>query len=201
METAELPDLLAAARVGDQQAWDTLVDRFMPLVITIARRFRLPEKDVEDVSQTVWLRLAENLNAIREPRALPGWISTTTRHEALAVIKSSRRSNSVDPNTSWIADLPTMSEAVDEALLRAERQQALREGLAELKPEQRELLLLLASDPQIPYEEISRKLGIPIGSIGPNRARFLRKLRETAAVRRFLDVRSDAKNTWGGEPR
>ena len=72
METVELRDLLVAARVGDQHAWDTLVERFMPLVLSIARRFRLSEKDMEDVSQTVWLRLAENLNAIREPRALPG---------------------------------------------------------------------------------------------------------------------------------
>ena len=106
METAELRDLLVAARVGDQNAWDTIVERFMPLVLSIARRFRLPEKDVEDVSQTVWLRLAENLNAIREPRALPGWISTTTRREALAVIKTARRSSSVDPGGSWMAALP-----------------------------------------------------------------------------------------------
>jgi RNA polymerase sigma factor (sigma-70 family) len=200
METVELRDLLVAARVGDQNAWDTLVERFMPLVLSIARRFRLPEKDVEDVSQTVWLRLAENLHAIREPRALPGWISTTTRHEALAVIKTARRSSSLDPGGSWMAALPTESAGVDEDLLRAERQHALREGLAELKPEQRQLLLLLASDPPISYEDASRRLGMPIGSIGPTRARYLKKLRETSAVRNFFDVRSDT-NTAGGAPR
>ena len=53
METVELRDLLVAARVGDQHAWDTLVERFVPLVLSIARRFRLSEKDVEDVSQSV----------------------------------------------------------------------------------------------------------------------------------------------------
>lgn len=200
METVELRDLLVAARVGDQSAWDTLVERFMPLVVSIARRFRLPEKDVEDVSQTVWLRLAENLHAIREPRALPGWISTTTRREALAVIKTARRSSSVDPGGSWMAGLPTESAGVDEELLRAERRHALREGLAELKPEQRQLLLLLASDPPISYEDVSRRLGMPIGSIGPTRARYLKKLRETSAVRSFFDVQSDT-NTAGGEPR
>lgn len=200
METVELRDLLVAARVGDQNAWDTIVERFMPLVLSIARRFRLPEKDVEDVSQTVWLRLAENLNAIREPRALPGWISTTTRREALAVIKTARRSSSVDPGGSWMAALPAEPAGVDEDLLRAERRHALREGLAELKPEQRQLLLLLASDPPISYEDVSRRLGMPIGSIGPTRARYLKKLRETSAVRNFFDVRSDT-NTAGGAPR
>ena len=140
----------------------------------------------------VWLRLAENLNAIREPRALPGWISTTTRHEALAVIKTARRSSSVDPGGSWMSAMPTEPAEVDEDLLRAERRQALREGLAELKPEQRQLLLLLASDPPISYEDVSRRLGMPIGSIGPTRARYLKKLRETSAVRSFFDVQSDA---------
>lgn len=200
MELVDLRDLLVAARLGDQRAWDVIVQRFMPLVLSVARRFRLSEKDVEDVSQTVWLRLAENLNAIREPRALPGWISTTTRHEALNVIKTVGRSNPVDPDGSWMARMPSDSAEVDEDLLRAERQQALREGLAELNPGHRQLLLLLAAHPPIPYADVSRRLGMPIGSIGPTRARCLKKLRETSAVRTFFDVRSDAIDR-GGESR
>jgi RNA polymerase sigma factor (sigma-70 family) len=200
MAMVELRELLSAAGRGDQDAWDTIVERFMPLVWSITRRFNLPEKDQEDVSQTVWLRLAERIETIREPRALPGWISTTTRNEALAVLKSKRRTNSVDPYGSWMAQTPLAGDAVDENLLREERQQALRDGLAELEPRQREFLLLLVSDPPTPYDEIGRRLGMPTGSIGPTRARLLKKLRGTSALRTFLDVRSDEIER-GGESR
>jgi len=114
MAMVELRELLSAAGRGDQDAWDTIVERFMPLVWSITRRFNLPEKDQEDVSQTVWLRLAERIETIREPRALPGWISTTTRNEALAVLKSKRRTNSVDPYGSWMAQTPLAGDAVDD---------------------------------------------------------------------------------------
>ena len=73
--------LVHAAREGRQDAWDAIVDRFLPLVGAIIRRHRLSEADGDDVSQTVWLRLVEHLDALREPEALPGWIRTTTRNE------------------------------------------------------------------------------------------------------------------------
>jgi hypothetical protein len=44
------------------------------------------------------------------------------------------------------------------------------------------LLGLLIQDPPAPYDEISRRLHVPIGSIGPNRARCLTKLRRTPAL-------------------
>ncbi len=63
----------------------------------------------------------------------------------------------------------------------------LREGLAELSPHQRELLRLLAADPPVAYAEISSRLGIRIGSIGPTRSRILGKLRASGAVRAYLE--------------
>ena len=84
------------------------------------------------------------------------------------------------------ADSPerlSVQEAPAEDLLRQERRRAVRDGLAELKPEQRELLLLLHAEPPVSYQEISRRLGIPTGSIGPTRARCLEKLRRTSALR------------------
>ena len=96
MQTVGMGELVAAAAQGDQRAWAALVERYVPLVYSIIRRYRLSDKDAEDVSQTVWLRLVEHLGAIREPQALPGWLATTTRHEALGVLRSKRRTDPVD---------------------------------------------------------------------------------------------------------
>jgi DNA-directed RNA polymerase specialized sigma24 family protein len=57
---------------GDQLAWDALVERYAPLAWSIGRRHRLDRADAEDACQTVWLRLVEHLNRLRDPDALPG---------------------------------------------------------------------------------------------------------------------------------
>jgi RNA polymerase sigma factor (sigma-70 family) len=181
--TDPLATLVLAAREGDHHAWDTLVDRFLPLVGAIIRRHRLSEADGDDVSQTVWLRLVEHLDALREPNALPGWIRTTTRNECLRVIAARGRVRPVDPQDDVGGLDAVAGDVADSELLAAERRHALRQALAELPSGRRDLLLLLLTDPPLAYEEISARLGIPIGSIGPTRARALEQLRRTSALR------------------
>ena len=178
-------DLVSRARAGDQAAWNAIVDRFLPLVDAIIARYRLSSADADDVNQTVWLRLVEHLDDLREPRALPGWLSTTCRNEALRVIRLRGRDSLTDPQGTTF-DRLVHDVAVDEGLLREERAQALRDGLAELPAGRRELLELLLTDPPISYDEISAKLGIPKGSIGPTRARALEQLRNTRAMRALV---------------
>lgn len=190
-----LTDIVKAAISGDREAWHWLVNRYAPLVVGVASRYRLGAEDVADVSQAVWLKLVEHLDGIREPRALPGWIVTTTRNEALRVSKSRQRTVTVDPQTGLrFDDVSDVSDVcnVDDQLLRDEQQHALREGLRELRPQHRDLLMLLLADPPLSYDDISQKLGMPKGSIGPTRARCLEALRHTAALRTFLPASNSA---------
>lgn len=183
-DNVALRDLLEAAVRRDELAWNALVSRYAALVKSVARSYRLNVRDAEDVNQTVWLRLVEHVGEIRTPEALPKWIVTTTRHESLRVIRARARMSLVDR----VVD--TADEAADTAeteLLRAERDQAVRDGLAELEPKRRELLELLSTDPPISYRDISRRLGMPVGSIGPSRARSLARLGATQAIRAYLD--------------
>ena len=173
--------MVAAAVAGNRSAWDTLVQRFGPLITSVTRRFGLSPSDADDVRQTVWLRLVEHLADLREPRALPGWIATTARRETLRVLSGRRRVEPVDPQTDTRLDTVT-TDAPDANLLRAERHQAVHAGLAELRAPQRHLLLLTVADTDNSYRQISQRLGIPIGSIGPTRARCLLKLRNTAPL-------------------
>ncbi len=179
--------LLEGARRGDQESWNRLVERYLPLVSSVIARHRLFGADAEDVNQTVWLRLVEHLADIREPQALPGWIATTTRHECLHTLTRGKRSVAVDPQTS-----PQLQDVTDERevaadLLTSERHLALLEALEGLPDDRRALLLLLLEDPPPSYGEISARLGLPVGSIGPTRARALEQLRKSPALRAHIE--------------
>lgn len=187
LDECSVSELVAAALDGDHSSWNRLVDRYTPLVLSVVRRHRLQGSDAEDVVQTVWLRLIEHLHGIREPAALPGWIITTARNECLHVIKSHRLAFPADLGEQGRrvdADEP----AIDSHLLEVERHEALLIALAELPERQRSLLLLLTEDPPLSYEEISRRLGLPVGSIGPTRARALARVRAHHAVQALLAV-------------
>ena len=92
-----LAELIAAAVAGNQRAWETLYERYAPLVSAVCRRYRLAPSDIDDVSQMVWMRLVQNVGRLRDPRALPGWIVTTAKHEALRVLELRRRTEPADP--------------------------------------------------------------------------------------------------------
>ena len=185
---------------GTRRAWDAIVDRYAPLIWSICRRYRLDRADTDDVGQSVWLRLVDQLGQLREPEALPGWLATTTRRECGRLLTGSRRrealGSAVDP-----ADIPDQGPAAaEEEVLAAERHAALREAFAELPPRCQELVGLLITDPPVPYAEISAKLGIPVGSIGPNRARCLDRLRRHPAVAALISNEIPAGGDPSGEP-
>lgn len=192
MTQAETANLVARANDGDQQAWNCLVDRFLPLVSAVIARFRLSQADADDVNQTVWLRLVEHLDDLREPSALPGWLVTTARNEALRVIRKSDRLRPMDPLT-WPGFDTAAEVSISDELLSTERHRALVEAVDELRRDRRELLLLLLRDPPLSYAEIGRRLGKPVGSIGPTRARVLDELRATPAMRALLDAELDLR--------
>jgi RNA polymerase sigma factor (sigma-70 family) len=188
----DLPALVERAGVDkDEDAWNELVRRFAGLVAFVIRNYRLSSTDTQDVSQLVWLRLVEHLGQIREPEALPGWLATTTRHECERLLRRNSRNVTMDPDAMRLADRAD-SSAVDELLLAAERRRVLLDALDELSAQHRELLQMLTADPPYAYADISRILGIPIGSIGPTRSRVLEKLRETGAVRAYLKAEESA---------
>jgi RNA polymerase sigma factor (sigma-70 family) len=173
--------LVTRATKGDQRAWDELVERYASLVYAICTRYRLSRDDIEDVGQTVWLLLVEHLGRLREPAALPGWLATTTAHECLRVV---RAGNKLDQRGTGNNDslLFVDDSAIDEEILVAERNAALRKAFAELPARCQELLSMLISDPPYSYDTIHQTLGIPVGSIGPQRARCLDRMRRSSAL-------------------
>ncbi len=179
--------LVERAAEGDQDAWDEIVDRYAPLVWSICARYRLSNHDREDVGQNVWLLLVEQLGKLREPAALPGWLATTTARECLRVVTASRKSQRLGTQLDEAAQFKD-DTVIDEEMLMAERNAALRAAFAELPPRCQRLLGMLLSDPPHSYAEISAALDIPVGSIGPQRARCLERLRRSSTLMALGEV-------------
>ena len=175
-EHLDLIHTVQAATRGHQGAWRALYRRYNPLVVATAAKFRLPLASVEDVSQIVWSLLVTHLGRIREPKALPAWIVTTTRNEAYRVLRTEGRCAPSDPTTD-----PRL-EGVDDtepgaSIYTADLRGELEELFGVLSTNQRLLMRMLMADPRPSYAEVSRTLSVPLGSIGPTRARCLARMR------------------------
>jgi len=173
--------LVTRAANRDQDAWNEIIERYAPLVWSICMRYRLNNQDTEDVGQTVWLLLVEQLGKLREPAALPGWLATTTQRECLRTLAAARRAEVTGAklDDTLLAMDPS---SIEQEVVAAERNAALRLALRELPPRCQQLLGMLISDPPRSYAEISATLRIPVGSIGPQRARCLERLRRSASL-------------------
>lgn len=173
-------ELLAAAAGGDQKAWDLLVSRFARLVWSVARGFRLSDADAADVCQTTWLRLVEHLEAINDPDRLAGWLATTARRESIGVLR--KRDREVP-----IYDGPDEEDEDEEQdperrTIEQDEHRELWDAFAGLSERCRNLLRVLAVSPLESYAEVAAALSIPVGSIGPTRARCLDRLRARLAT-------------------
>ena len=179
--------LVTRAAGGDPAAWDEIVERYSPLVWSICARFQLSTCDRQDVGQNVWLLLVEQLGKLREPAALPGWLATTTHRECLRVVTAARKSERLGTGLDDALQFVDHT-MIDEEYLMAERNAALRAAFAELPPLCQRLLTMLTSDPPSSYAEISASMQIPVGSIGPRRARCLERLRKSSVLAGLSDA-------------
>lgn len=176
----DLAALVRGLQHGDEESWIRLVRRFEPALRGIARSYRLAPPDVDDVVQACWVRLHRHVGRLREPDALPGWLATTTRREALRLLQ--RPVAELPSDDPLLGDVPD-ALGPEPALVAAERRAVLLRALRTLPPRHRRLMVMLASDATADYATISRVLDVPRGSIGPVRARCLARLAEDPGLR------------------
>ncbi|MCW2568487.1 MAG: polymerase, sigma-24 subunit, subfamily [Mycobacterium sp.] len=193
MEPVELADLMRRAGDGDRAAWNAIVDEYGILLWSVVRGFRLGEAQAADAVQTTWLRLVEHIDKIRDPARLPGWLRTTAHRVCVDAIRESGRERPVESHhesthavTGLFRDLA--EDAPEASALRHEREELVRGALAGLPERHRLLLTMLVASPPLSYEEIGARLGMPIGSIGPTRARVLGRLRDVLDAADFHDL-------------
>jgi RNA polymerase sigma factor (sigma-70 family) len=175
----DLGALVRAGAGGDPVALERLVARFDRLLRSVTRSYRLSRWDADDVIQSTWLQFMQHGRRLREPEALSGWLATTARRQSLRVLQRHVRERLTDdPSGDTAGD----HAEPDRELLATERREALHDALAQLPGRQRDLMRLLVAKPDVSYDEVSRELAMPIGSIGPTRARSLDRLRRTTGL-------------------
>ncbi len=169
-------DLLLRVSDGDPVAWGEILRRYGRLVSATVRSFRLQDADALDAVQMTWLRLAENAHRVRSPERLAGWLATTARRECLSILRRAvvaAQLRQLDPEP--VAD---PAPGPEQYVIEADTTRRLWNVVSGLPPRRRALLRELFTDHPRPYAQVARVAGIPIGGVGPTRARALRQLRD-----------------------
>jgi RNA polymerase sigma factor (sigma-70 family) len=169
------PELVSRCLGGDSLAWEALIMRYRRLIFSIPNRFGFAPSDCSDVFQTVCVKLIEHLADLRDEEKVSAWLITTTTRHCIHVRSLKHRSVSDEDR---LEETPAPGETTEEVRIRADRQQKVRNTIREMSERCRNLLELLYFEPSSPsYAEIGERLGMPVPSIGPTRARCLDKLR------------------------
>ncbi|NGY63750.1 sigma-70 family RNA polymerase sigma factor [Lentzea sp. NEAU-D13] len=163
-------------RSGVEGAWNSVVEEFTPIVWSVAKSFGLLPDDCADICQSTWAHAVRSIDRIRHPARFRTWIVTVAKRESIKLRQFTARHVPVADVESGVtgADLCGPEEV---AVERADHLR-VRVALSQLPSLHQELLWMLISDPPPSYDEISRTLHIPRGSIGPTRARALQRMRE-----------------------
>ncbi len=176
LRSASVACLVEKAREGNAGAWEELVARFGGMIAATGRRYRLTASDVAELQQTTWLRLVENLHRIEQPERIGGWLATTARRESLQLLRRAGKYRS--GADQMLANMPDRHLPEPDARpIAEEREVVIRAAWGRLKPRCQELLSLLMTDDPLGYKDLSKLLEMPVGSIGPTRARCLEHLR------------------------
>jgi RNA polymerase sigma factor (sigma-70 family) len=185
VEPSEVADTVRRAAEGDKSAWNALVENFSRMIWGIASAHRLGSADAGEVVQTTWLRLVEHLDRITYPERIGGWLATTARNESLRLLRLRGRESLSDDEDAWDR-APDTAPPLEAQVLDRDRDRRVRAAYERLSERCRILLhLVVVLAP--PYAEIAATLDMPVGSIGPTRARCLERLRRLLAEDGFVD--------------
>lgn len=179
--TDTIANLLLGIGDGDPVAWDEIIRRYGRLVSATVGSFRLQEADALDAIQMTWLRLVENAHQVRNPERLGGWLATTARRECLRILHRAKHGPSlVDMEAETVSD---PSASPEQRAVDADTIAVLRKLVAELSPRRQTVIRTLFTDDPCSYNMVARITGIPLGAIGPTRARALGQLRKMLSER------------------
>lgn len=203
----DLAELVAAARAGCATSWREIVDRFDDRLQRVARAQGLDGPTAADVVQQTWLAAVTKIETLRTAEALGGWLRSILHRECLKAFSLRHRETPRIDDTELIGGtkghtivMRTEPRSPEEEALQREQRMLMQTAQRRLPRRDQDLLTLLVIEPPLPYTEISRRLGMPIGSIGPTRARCFARLRRELTV---LDANGgyDMRGDCGGSCR
>jgi len=197
--TSEASLLLERAKKGDEKAWNKLVEHFESLVYSIPARMGLQTEDCNDVFQMTFLALYQNMRNIHEPEALSKWLAVTASREALRLKRLGSKRRGEFPEEIPLEDLLAWEErSAEETAIQSLENEKIWAAIQSLPKRCKKLLEVLFSSESSSYDEISKRTGMPIGAIGPTRARCLEQLRRILAKEGFFEEEIVSRKIRGG---
>ncbi len=176
-------DLILACRKGERGAWESLLNKYERLVFSIPLNYGLSRDDAADIAQITFTILIQSLDSLDDESRLGAWLATVTRRHTWRQMERNRR-QSTGRERDVAEGAVLLGESGDESIERWELIEWLDHGISLISESCRKLLLALYFDPRQPsYAEVADWLGMPVGSIGPTRARCLERLREALVER------------------
>lgn len=172
-------ELVGRIRNGDSSAWCELVDHYEPLLRRLARQYRLSGQDVDDAIQLTWLRCLEHIDQITHADRLRGWLATVCRRESLRLATKGRREIALgEQSVTRLVDDGQEERDPGAEMARRYAHDRLSRAIRALPQKQQLVLTELLKEESRSYLDLSRRLGLPMGSIGPTRQRAIARLRQ-----------------------
>jgi RNA polymerase sigma factor (sigma-70 family) len=173
-------------------------DRYEPLLRWIARQCRLSAEDTDDVVQLTWLHCLEHINQLTDPQRLSGWLATICRRECIRLATKGRRE--VALSESDLARLVDGDRADGDPCVEIvvhDQNNRLYNAISALPERQKMLLVELLRQEGQSYLDLSRRLGLPMGSIGPTRQRAVARLRHDPGLADLSsEISEDHLHAW-----
>jgi RNA polymerase sigma factor (sigma-70 family) len=172
-------ELVRRIRNGDGSAWRELVDHYEPLLRRLARQYRLSGQDIDDAIQLTWLRCLEHIDQITHADRLRGWLATVCRRESIRLVTKRRREVALGgQSVTRLVDQGQEEHDPGTEVARRDAHDRLSRAITALPEKQRLVLIELLKEENRGYLDLSRRLGLPVGSIGPTRQRAIARLRQ-----------------------
>jgi RNA polymerase sigma-70 factor (ECF subfamily) len=148
-------ELVSSAQMGKQDAFVLLYERYFPSVF-VRVRFKVPESDVEDVTQEIFIAVLKSLNSFRGQSKFKTWIWTITNRK----IANYYRSHKVGTTELDDYEELVMRSKLSNHTVSADRQQddlaAIQHALGKLPQNYQDILLMRFVD-EMPFNEIALK--------------------------------------------
>jgi RNA polymerase sigma-70 factor (ECF subfamily) len=179
--------LLKKAQAGDHRAFDAIYDQFADALFRYIY-VRCGDRSLaEDLTSDLWVRIVEHLSSFRPPPGDPrpafaAWLYRIARN---LVIDSQRRTR--DDHVPISEHVAAREVPPDEQVIARDDERAMQDALAQITPDQREVILLRFFE-ECTSAEVARRTGRSEGAVKVMQHRALGALARLLGIRRGGDA-------------
>lgn len=173
----------------DEDALELLYDRYARLLYSVILKIVKQQQDAQDLLQEVFLQIWNNAAGFDPSRGTPyAWLMALTRNRSIDMIrsKSYRTKQREDNDLDGMLELPDVNLTPMDATLAMERRQVVIHAMAQLPPEQQEVLRLAYFE-GYSHTEIAAEYLLPLGTVKTRIRQGLQKLHTIIQQKLGLD--------------